>query len=768
PNANFNGSVTLNMNTALSAELEGHYSFESATISGLTVNDQAAGTEYDGTLNGNASIVNDATRGDVLSLDGTGDFVHIPGLIGTPANITLSGWINASGLDTFGGVLISLGTSPALYLNANGYLEAYYESGGTSNVFTDNENLVGSGWRHVAMTIDDATREMSVYLDGKRIATLTGNGPIEYDNGPDTYIGRAGDGLAGFDFNGMIDEARIYGRALSNEEIEALATDNTEVNENLAITVDAVNDAPTFSSLNGNPTFVENGSAVVLDADVQIFDTDIGRGEDTFENTTLTLSRNGGANSEDAFSESGLLGSLTEGGNLVYNSVTVGTVTTNSGGTLVLTFNSAADNTAINNVMQGIAYSNSSDAPPASVQIDWTFDDQNSGSQGSGGNLSATGTTTVNITGVNDAPVVSVNSTAVNFTEQSPVGIDVGATITDVDSSQLAGATVRISANYEVGLDQLQFTNQNGITGIYDNSTGILTLSGNASVNDYQTALRSIVFTNNSDNPSTATRTIEWVVNDGATISATVTRDIVINAANDDPTNTGSLPTDVTVTEDAASNIDLSAIDFADVDANGSDLTVTLSTSTGGSLALASDASLTLGGSPTSRTITGTLANLNAYFDKASNFAYAHGTPNTFGNNVDTITVVINDNGNTGAGGGTDQTIGIVNVDITAVNDSPTVATNTGATVSEGGVVTITTAMLNEADVDDSGTELTYTITSGPTNGQLELTTNPSVAISSFTQDDIDSNRVVFVQDGTQASVDSFDFSLADGGEDGA
>ena len=112
--------------------------------------------------------------------------------------------------------------------------------------------------------------------------------------------------------------------------------------------------------------------------------------------------------------------------------------------------------------------------------------------------------------------------------------------------------------------------------------------------------------------------------------------------------------------------------------------------------------------------------------------------------------------------------LGTVNVDITAVNDSPLVGTNTGTSVNEGGSVAITTAMLNEADADDSGAGLSYSVTSGPTNGQLELTTNPGAAITSFTQDDIDANRVVFVHDGTQATSDSFSFLLADGGEDGA
>jgi len=81
----------------------------------------------------------------------------------------------------------------------------------------------------------------------------------------------------------------------------------------------------------------------------------------------------------------------------------------------LLTFNAAADNDAVNNVMQAIAYSNSSDAPPANVQINWSFNDHNDASnQGSGGDLVATGSTTVDITAVNDAPVIDATNLLVN------------------------------------------------------------------------------------------------------------------------------------------------------------------------------------------------------------------------------------------------------------------------------------------------------------------------------------------------------------------
>ena len=62
-------------------------------------------------------------------------------------------------------------------------------------------------------------------------------------------------------------------------------------------------------------------------------------------------------------------------------------------------------------------------------------------------------------------------------------------TLTDVDSGgNLAGATVSISTGFLSG-DTLNFTNQNGITGSYDTTHGVLTLTGTASIANYQAAL---------------------------------------------------------------------------------------------------------------------------------------------------------------------------------------------------------------------------------------------------------------------------------------
>lgn len=66
-------------------------------------------------------------------------------------------------------------------------------------------------------------------------------------------------------------------------------------------------------------------------------------------------------------------------------------------------------------------------------------------------------------------------------------------------------------------------------------------------------------------------------------------------------------------------------------------------------------------------------------------------------------------------------------------------------------------------DLDNTPTQLVYTVTTAPLNGQLELSTAPGLAITSFTQADVDAGRLVFVHNGTAATSDSFTFTVSDG-----
>ncbi|MEP3121191.1 MAG: DUF4347 domain-containing protein, partial [Nisaea sp.] len=219
-----------------------------------------------------------------------------------------------------------------------------------------------------------------------------------------------------------------------------------------AVSVSGVNDVPAFTGVDNAAAFTEDGTAVVLDANATVADAELdalNSGNGNYSGATLTLSRNGGANADDVFANNGQLGALTQGGNLVYNGTTVGTVTTNSGGTLLLTFNGSATSALVDSVLQNITYSNSNDTPPANVQINYAFSDGNSGTQGSGGAGSDTNDSiTVTITAANDAPVFgALDGDAPSGAPNAVVDFDAGSnvTVTDPDSTDLNGGTLTIS-----------------------------------------------------------------------------------------------------------------------------------------------------------------------------------------------------------------------------------------------------------------------------------------------------------------------------------
>ncbi|WP_157959132.1 cadherin domain-containing protein, partial [Marinomonas shanghaiensis] len=162
-------------------------------------------------------------------------------------------------------------------------------------------------------------------------------------------------------------------------------------------------------------------------------------------------------------------------------------------------------------------------------------------------------------------------------------------------------------------------------------------------------------------------------------------------AANNAPTITGA-PADITVTEDTASNVNLSGVTFADSD--GDNLTVTL-TASAGTLVASSSGNVTVSGSGTGAlTLSGSSADINSYLDTTSNVQYT-GASNASGDNAATLSIKAND-------GTTDSSISTVNIDITAVNDAPTAVSPTTGTVSTFDSDNATVATVSATDVDDS------------------------------------------------------------------
>jgi predicted outer membrane repeat protein len=96
------------------------------------------------------------------------------------------------------------------------------------------------------------------------------------------------------------------------------------------------------------------------------------------------------------------------------------------------------------------------------------------------------------------------------------------------------------------------------------------------------------------------------------------------------------------------------------------------------------------------------------------------------------------------------------NVNFTAVNDKPVFAVN-ALNVTEGGVAV---PVIQVTDEDNSASELRFSA-SALVGGRLELTSAPGVAITQFTQAQLDAGAVRFVHDGSE-TVPGYALSVSD------
>ena len=193
----------------------------------------------------------------------------------------------------------------------------------------------------------------------------------------------------------------------------------------------------------------------------------------------------------------------------------------------MLTFTGSASPSVYQTLLRSVTYVNSSDNPTTAARtVNFKVNDGTSDS-----NTFSRG---IAVTAVNNAPVLGgIEGTAVAYNQNSGgLAVTAAVTVDDVDSANLASATVSISSGYVNGQDTLTFTNTAAITGSFNTSTGVLTLTGSTTPANYQAALRAVQFTNTTG--SATSKTITFQADDGAAAnhaSNTVSRTVAINLA---------------------------------------------------------------------------------------------------------------------------------------------------------------------------------------------------------------------------------------------
>ena len=194
----------------------------------------------------------------------------------------------------------------------------------------------------------------------------------------------------------------------------------------------------------------------------------------------------------------------------------------------VLTLSGSASLASYKTELDSITFA-SANATTSSRTITWSVND--------GVNASAPVTSHVSVSRL--PPVVTAGASVSYVAGAAPVALDAGLAVADAAAVSLSAAAVSISAGFAQGDTLSVGSPQTGIVSQYNAATGVLTLSGSASLASYETELNSITYA--SANATTSSRTITWSVNDGVNASAPVTSHVSVSSASPDPSATPDL-----------------------------------------------------------------------------------------------------------------------------------------------------------------------------------------------------------------------------------
>ena len=225
------------------------YDFDSDDPQSGTITD-TSGNGLDGTLAGTgAAHVDDGDGGDALSLpggaaDSGGAYVELPAeaLDGTD-DLTVSVRVRWSGNTAPWQWMYALGTDTSRYLfttphHGDGRLRTAVTTSGAGGeaTITGSAALPAEAWKTVTVTLDTTAERITTYLDGVAVAsapTTVSAGELVDDSADVAgYIGKGfyPDPL----FDGAVDDFRVYGSALSAEQVAALVGGGTATPTGLA------------------------------------------------------------------------------------------------------------------------------------------------------------------------------------------------------------------------------------------------------------------------------------------------------------------------------------------------------------------------------------------------------------------------------------------------------------------------------------------------------------------------------------------------------
>jgi hypothetical protein len=491
------------------------------------------------------------------------------------------------------------------------------------------------------------------------------------------------------------------------------------------------NVAPVTTSSGGTIAFTEGNNVastpVVVDSGITVTDSD----NSTLSSGTVAITGNFHSGEDAlAFTNDGsTMGNISGS----YNSGTGVLTLTSSGATATVAQWQSA--------LRSVTYTNSSDSPNTSNRtVSFTANDGTADSN--------TSTKTVSVASVNDTPIATASGGNTAFAEgnnvtSTPVVIDSGITVSDLDSSTLSSGTVSITGNFHGSEDVVTFTNDGStmgnITGSYNSGAGVLTLTSagaTATKAQWQSALRSVTYTNSSDSPNTSNRTMSFSVNDGNSSSSATTKTVTVASTDDTPVNTASggntaftEGNDVTSTPAVVdsgftvSDADNATLSSATVAITGnfhSAEDVLMFTNNGSTMGNIS-ASYNSGTGVLTLTSSGATATIAQWQAAIRSVTYTNSSDSP---NTSNRTVSFNTNDGSGSGNTVTKTVTVASVD-----DTPIATASGGTTTASEGIAIVVDSGITVSDFDSptlSAGTISITGNFHSTEDVLAFTNNPA------------------------------------------
>ncbi|HYG74204.1 MAG TPA: LamG-like jellyroll fold domain-containing protein [Planctomycetota bacterium] len=272
--------------------------------------DEGSGTSAaDSSGNGNhGTLQNGATWapgliGNAISLSGTNSqHVLVPSSASLTPTLgwTLAAWVKTSGVAADQAIIERYNDQSgqsgyALRINEFGRLMTFVLIGTSHDNVQGTTVLQAGRWYHVAATFDAQTDELKCYVDGVLDGSATSTKSLPSSNAPLRIGGRGNDG--NHSFKGLIDDARVFNRALSAAKIRALMPPiaPTAKDDSYSVAIDGTINVPASGVL-ANDTDINGDS---LTATIVVSPTN---GSLTFNtNGSFSYTPNGGFEGTDSF-----------------------------------------------------------------------------------------------------------------------------------------------------------------------------------------------------------------------------------------------------------------------------------------------------------------------------------------------------------------------------------------------------------------------------------------------------------------------------------